>query len=93
MKLNIKGIFSKINWFLVNIVEWVLEFLKELLKSDSNISSNRFLGVFVYTPVLIIMIFAQIPLDYCIAVIGLIGTLLVTNAVGKFANKKKPPMG
>jgi len=67
----------------------IMEFLKALVTANSGISSNRFLGIFVFTPVLIIMIFTGIAIDYVIAVISLISALLVTNAIAKFSKNDR----
>ena len=67
------------------------KFLYELLKSNSLVSSNRFLGIFIYTPVLIIMIFTGIGIEYVLAIIGLITALLITNAISKHRNFEKNP--
>jgi len=61
----------------------IQEFCKALLKTDSKISSNRFLGVFVFTPVLIIAIFTGVDTEALYIVSGLITALLIGNAIAK----------
>jgi hypothetical protein len=62
-----------------------MNFIEKLLGSDTGVSSNRFLGVFVFSPALLFLIFFKYDIEYVYAIIGLITALVVTNAAAKFA--------
>lgn len=68
----------------------VREFLHKLISVNGgkDISSNRFLGVFIFTPALLFLLFFRYDVEYIYAVIGLISTLLVANALAKHRNFK-----
>ena len=72
-----------------NFFKSINDFLKRLISGKDDVSSNRVLGIFVYSPALIVMIFTGVGIEYCLAVIGLITALLITNAVSKFQKKDK----
>ena len=59
---------------------------REIISIKSDISSNRFLGVYIFTPALLFLMFFKYPIEYVYALIGLITALLVSNTVSKFAN-------
>lgn len=60
------------------------QFLMKLL-TNSGVSSNRFLGIFIYTPALVFLTFFNYDIQYVHAIIALIVSLLVTNAAAKFS--------
>lgn len=66
-----------------------IKFLKQIITPEEGVSSNRFLGVFIYTPVLIFLLFFKYPIEYIYAVIGLLTALLITNAAAKFKKESK----
>ena len=74
----------------INRIMKIREFLHKLISANGNgdISSNRFLGVFVFTPALLFLLFFSYDVEYVYAVIGLLSALLVTNALAKHKNFK-----
>ena len=69
----------------------IQEFCKALLKTDSKISSNRFLGIFIFSPVLIIAIFCGIDTEVIYTLSALIIGLLGANAIAKHKNFSRNP--
>lgn len=67
----------------------IQEFCKALIKTGSGISSNRFLGVFIFSPVLIIAVFTGIDANIIYTISGLILALLGANALAKHKNFKQ----
>lgn len=67
----------------------ITKFLRELITPTSSISSNRFLGIFIFSPVLIFLVFFNYDHEYMYGIIGLITALLITNVVAKFSKNKK----
>lgn len=73
----------------MNILRTIGKFIIDLITPKSGISSNRFLGVFLLTPTLIIAIFLQLDISYIYVLSGLISAFMIGNAVGKHKNFKE----
>ena len=71
----------------------ISDFIMKLL-TNSGVSSNRFLGIFIFTPALLFLVFFKYDYEYVYAIISLLSALLITNAAAKFAkNNEKEEKG
>jgi len=62
------------------------QFLIKLLKNENNeISSKRFLAIFIYTPVLIFAIFFGFEINVLYLIAGLVLSLLGVTSIEKFS--------
>ncbi len=65
------------------------QFLNKLLSTSETFSSNRFIAVFIFSPLLVYTVVARYDMEYVYSVIGLISSLLVINMVPKLKNGVK----
>lgn len=64
----------------------IKQFLIKLLQNENDeISSKRFLAIFIFTPVLILAIFWSYPINVLYLLAGLVTTLLGVTSVEKFS--------
>ena len=63
----------------------VIDFLKAIISVEGHVSSKRFLAVYIFTPVLIIALFAGFPVEVLYMISGLIAGLLGITSIEKFS--------
>lgn len=73
----------------MNVKNKIMNFIHKLLSKKSDVSSHRFLGIFIFTPAILFGVFFGIPLEYVIILRDLLLALMVYNAVNGFSGLSK----